>query len=109
MLHIYHCHACVSDIYQLVQGEGPDGRLHTSSNDTGYTRQKSVLDRQGQEDKQRQTAQDKEHLHSKRPLVKLKLNAQGATDDDQAGAVHVALESWISRAMNKAKDKTKQC
>ena len=114
MLHVYHGHACSdihSDIHQLLfQGEGQDGKLHTSSNTTGYARQRSVFDRQGQEDKQRQNAQDKEHLHSKTPLVKLKLNAQApqnAPGDSEGGVVHVELESWISRAMSKAKDKTK--
>lgn len=105
--------ACIA-VMLVMQGRGQNRLLCISNSTPTFARQKSVSDRQAQEDKQQTVADDREHLKQRTTHVKLKVNAQAtesAVDDAErqaGGTIHVALESWISRATAKARAKLRE-
>ena len=85
--------------------------LHVTSNTSPYAKQQSMFDRKPSDEQQHQSAEDHEWLDSRKPFVRLKMKAQADPSDAQAesgGNVHVALESWISRATAKARAKLRE-
>ena len=104
--------------------------LHVASSESAYARQSSTFDRQSTEQK----VQPETNLKATNAVVMLQLDTQAAkhkpaggkpvsgkpavsepavskpaghksASRNSAGSIHVALESWISRAMAKAKTK----
>ena len=94
-----------------LQKQDQGSMLHTTSNTSPYAKQQSIFDRKRLEEQQHQSEEDHERLDSRKLPVRLTMKAQADPSDAEAesgGNVHVALESWISRATAKARAKLRE-
>ena len=85
------------------------GVLHVGGSNDCSARHRSAAERQGQaqqQQQQQQSLQDVATVHATHPAVKLTLSASSNdTAGRSAGQVHLAAESWLDRATEKARAK----
>ena len=95
-----------------MQENGGDSVLHVATFESAYARQDLSLHRQSTEQQQQQQAAQQPEVKAA-GHAKLELLSRAASADSdpggcrQSGKIHVALESWISRAMSKAKTRAR--
>lgn len=97
-----------------MQENGQNSMLHVATSDSAYARQNSTFDRQSTEQQQQQQQElPQTAVKSAGPAVKLELVSRVTSAELNSGSsrpsgrIHVALESWISRAMAKAKTRAR--
>lgn len=91
---------------QADHASSSKGMLQVGGTSEEPARQSSAAGRQGPEQEQQQSLGHSKALKIDQPLAKLHLDAcRPASAEGAAGSIHIAKESWLDRATNKARAK----